>query len=320
MTFSSGSGSASEAPWMMVSRVADGSLRLGAFEPTPALVFSDGTPPRRRMTSGGPVSLHDALILTVQVSSISQVLPCQPPQFLNRYVRPILRALSACGVHAAYFGRDWIAARDSASGTHHPIALLATGHDRASGRARVDCFIGLSEPVIPLFDSERASFQGKHPRSCFDVAYQAQEGFAAKLEDALVIQWQQAGVNILRDLQHPSLSTVPCDTPYPVATPEIAWQEPIGTLTLSWCEHSVRLQGPFMLSGDAHAELERVGTEYVLAFVEEDEAHARERVERLRHRLEQAVSGSVHLGVKSWSAVADIVHSLACKLHIQNAK
>jgi hypothetical protein len=307
-------GSTSEAPSITIVRIADGSLRIGAFEPTPELGAANGNA-RRRMTGGGTTSLHDALILTVQVSSIAQVFPCQPPQFLNRYVRPVLRALTSCGVHAAYFGRDWIAARDPASGTHHPVALLAAAHDCASGRACIECFIGLKEPVIPRFDSERPSFQGKTPRSCFDVTHQAQEGFAARLEDALANQWHQCGVSVLRDQHSMSLVEGPCDTSCPVDTPKIAWQEPIGALSLSWRDHTVRLQGPFILSDDVHARLEQAGTEYVLAFAQEDETRAQERVARLRHRFEQAVSGSVHLGVKSWSAVADVVHALACKIH-----
>ncbi|MEB2310566.1 MAG: hypothetical protein OZ921_12015 [Sorangiineae bacterium] len=83
-----------------------------------------------RRASGGPALIvgPGTLHLALALPSPGALTDCPDDRLLNRYVRPLLRALRRAGVRASYFGRDWVSA------DHRPIAWVgfALYDDRAA--------------------------------------------------------------------------------------------------------------------------------------------------------------------------------------------
>ena len=109
----------------------------------PARIRRPERSPRRRYIVGrAPAPARHALVA------------CDEAHLVNRYVRPLLRALTKCGALAHFFGRDWISVR------HRPAAWVGFAHDRASGRAVIEAFVARETPFAL---EPRASFLGKEP-------------------------------------------------------------------------------------------------------------------------------------------------------------
>jgi hypothetical protein len=81
-----------------------------------------------------------------------------PANFLNRMVRPLLKAL---GPYAMYGGRDFVTLRTGARrDVRAPIAGIALFHDLASGRALFEAVIGTT---VPFEGPGRPSVRGAIP-------------------------------------------------------------------------------------------------------------------------------------------------------------
>jgi hypothetical protein len=124
-----------------------GALQRGCGAP-------EGAPLVRRVSGGalvhvGPGTLHVFLAL----ASPSAIFPCDAAKLNNRYVRPLLRALTKSGATAAYFGRDWVSVQ------HRPAAAVGFAHDAGTGRAVFEAFVAVRAPV----SAPRASYLGKEP-------------------------------------------------------------------------------------------------------------------------------------------------------------
>lgn len=118
--------------------------------------------PIRRGSGGpdvlvGPGTVHVALALAHPASLTS----CDEKRIVNRYVRPLLRALTAVGSPAAFFGRDWI------SVSKQPAAWVGFGHDRSTGRTLFEAFVAV---VSPFASTARQSFRGKAPGTLESIA------------------------------------------------------------------------------------------------------------------------------------------------------
>lgn len=127
----------------------------GALRPPGALGARSGVARERRGSGGADVEVGEgALWVQLRLARSDALVPCEPSRLLNRYVRPLLRALGKVGAPAAYFDRDWISVRG------RPAGIVAFGHDASSGRALVEVFVAVSGT---LFEASRASFRGKEP-------------------------------------------------------------------------------------------------------------------------------------------------------------
>ena len=105
---------------------------------------------------------------------IDALVACDAAHIVNRYVRPLLRALAKCGALAHFFGRDWV------SVGHRPAAWVGFAHDRESGRAVVESFVARETP----FDlAPRASYLGKEPGTLASIVGRAID--EARLADAI---------------------------------------------------------------------------------------------------------------------------------------
>jgi hypothetical protein len=115
-----------------------------------------------RRGSGGPhVRVGPGTLwLTLALARPSALVPCTAEKLVNRYVRPILRALTKTAGIAHYFGRDWI------SVAKRPVGWIGFSHDAASGRATIEAFLAVRVP----FSGPRASFLGREPATLEEVA------------------------------------------------------------------------------------------------------------------------------------------------------
>jgi hypothetical protein len=141
-----------------VSEIGTSAAVLGAFQrghsaPAGALT--------RRISGGplidlGPGTLHVLLALRTP----SALTRSDGAKLINRYVRPLLRALTKGGATAHYFGRDWI------SVLHRPAAAVGFAHDATSGRAAFEAFVAVRAPLYATFAPPlhpRPAFLGKDP-------------------------------------------------------------------------------------------------------------------------------------------------------------
>ncbi len=137
---------------LTVAIVTDEALVLGAFQRGSGF---RGAPLARRGSGGpevrvAPGTLHVALALAHPAA----LVPCDDRRIVNRYVRPLLRALTRAGSLAHYFGRDWI------SVAHRPVGWVGFGHDAATRRTLFEAFVAVRAPCAW---THRASFLGRAP-------------------------------------------------------------------------------------------------------------------------------------------------------------
>lgn len=114
----------------------------------------------RRSSSGATWELAPGSIyLGIALPGVATVVgDATPATFLNRMVRPLLKAL---GPYAMYGGRDFVALRTGARrDVRAPVAAIAFAHDVARGGALFEAVIGTVEP----FEGPgRPSFRGATP-------------------------------------------------------------------------------------------------------------------------------------------------------------
>lgn len=108
--------------------------------------------------SGGDAVIvgHGALWVLLELAAPSALTDADAPRLLNRYLRPVLRALTrVTGRPARYFGRDLVDIGGRA------VAFAAYAHDRRSGRASVELFVSHARSALR---EGHASLAGK-PRA-----------------------------------------------------------------------------------------------------------------------------------------------------------
>lgn len=157
---------------LMLARPSAPARVLGAFQRANA---TDGVTTVRR-GSGGP-SAHvgpGSLWIALALAHPSALVACEPSRILNRYVRPLLRALAKAGALAHYFGREWI------SVGHRPVALVTFAHDAASRRTLFEAIVGVSHPFAL---AARESFRGKEPGTLAGIT--GRELDLVRIEDAI---------------------------------------------------------------------------------------------------------------------------------------
>jgi hypothetical protein len=230
-------------------------LVLGAFQ-RGATLAADVRPLVRRV-SGGPVVAvgRGTLHVVLALATIDALEPCEPRQIVNRHVRPLLRALTACGATARFFGRDWIDVG------HRPAGWIGFAHDSVTGRAVLEAFVAVSTPFAA---HPRAAYLGKEPGTLdaiagrsFDVArvgtaiaaaYRKAWGERLSVRDPDVVD------SIARRVREgDAVADDPRADPAWAATAE----EPIGIVAAGIDRHRrLRVGGDLLVSRDAIARIE----------------------------------------------------------------
>ncbi len=146
---------------LTVAALTTKAVVLGDFQRLDQVVQDHDVPIVRRISGGpearvGPGTLHVLLAL----AHPGALVACDPPRLTNRYVRPLLRALTRGGALAHYFGRDWVSVR------HRPIALVGFAHDSLHGRCVFEALVAVDHP---LGAEKRGSFRGKEPGTLAQV-------------------------------------------------------------------------------------------------------------------------------------------------------
>ena len=227
---------------------SDEAVVLGALQRASELgPADDGTRPLlRRGSCGAEVAVGTGTLwMQLALGRSDALVRCEPGRLLNRYVRPLLRALTKVGALAHYFDRDWISAG------RRPVAMIAFGHDVGSGRALVEAVIAVRTPFALR---ARASYLGKDPATLADVGARVD---LARLGDAIVDAYAAAyGREIVT---MPALTAAAASAGDPRAEP--AWaatrEEAIGVVAAGRDRDGVmRVGGELMVSRDAVKSLE----------------------------------------------------------------
>lgn len=138
---------------LAVMAVTTGATVLGAFQRHHGALPS---PPIVRRISGGAFVRVDrgTLHVVLALARPAALVACDARHIVNRYVRPLLRALTKSGALAHYFGRDWV------SVAKRPVGQVGFAHDSRTGRAVFEAFVAVTHAFAP---AGRASFLGKEP-------------------------------------------------------------------------------------------------------------------------------------------------------------
>jgi hypothetical protein len=171
---------------LTVASITTEATVAGAFQRHHRL--PEGTVRLRRVSGGpfvsvGPGTLH----VLLRLDRPAALVACDPRRLMNRYVRPLLRALTKSGALTHYFGREWISAG------HRPVGQVGFAHDSRTGRAVFEAFVAVGHPFAPV---GRPSFLGKEPGTlesvmgrAFDVhavAARIAEAYAAEADHVTV--------------------------------------------------------------------------------------------------------------------------------------
>jgi hypothetical protein len=166
---------------LWIGRPDEDAVALGAFQRAgsraplgPVLVQRGSGGPGVRMGAG-------TLWLALLLPRVDALVACDESRLVNRYVRPLLRALTRCGAQAHFFGRDWVSVE------RRPAGWVGFAHDRGSGRAVIEAFVARETP----FDvGARASYLGKEPGTLASIVGARVE--EARLAEAIVTAYADA--------------------------------------------------------------------------------------------------------------------------------
>lgn len=228
---------------LVIATPSDEAILLGAFQRSSEIdPFYASLPMYRRGSGGAAARIGPGTIwIRLALSRPDALVDATAPKLLNRYVRPLLRALTKSGAHAHYFDRDWI------SVAHRPVGLVGFAHDMRSGRASFEAIIAVTTPFAP---SARASFLEKEPATIAELKSRSDvEHIADAIEEAYC------------SLALATTITSPARTPAPRVLSNRPWtatlEEALGTIAAGRDENGVlRLGGELMASRDAVERLE----------------------------------------------------------------
>jgi hypothetical protein len=138
-------GTALASPWSIVAReprlgvfvIERGERVLGAFARRASSGDDAGLLVTRRLSGGPPVVAPAGTIhLMLALPTPDALVPdADAARLVNRYVRPLLRALGRMGVPGRYFGRDTVMAEKRA------VAWVGFAHHAGSGASVVEAFV-----------------------------------------------------------------------------------------------------------------------------------------------------------------------------------
>lgn len=228
--------------WVALAR--DEGVLVGAFQRGVGL---PGARLFRRGSGGaeahvGPGTVHVVLSL----ARPDALVACDEHKIVNRYVRPLLRALGACGAVARYFGRDWVSVGNS------PVASVGFAHDTTTRRTAFEAVVAMR---VPHATRPRESFRGGAPTT-IDAAV-GKEVDPQRVADAVIRAYADAYGAETSD--EGALAVDPSTADDPTADPpwRATVEEVIGTLGAGPDRHArFRVGGDLLVSRDALARLE----------------------------------------------------------------
>jgi hypothetical protein len=221
--------------WVAVAQ--DDAVVLGAFQRGAGM--PPGLPLLRRGSGGAEVRVAPGTVhVLLALQSPSALVPCDEKRIVNRYVRPLLRALTRTGNLAHFFGRDWV------SVDHRPVASVGFAHDASTRRTAFEAFVAVN---VPFALRARPSFLDKDPSTVPGAD-------PARLADAIAEAYgRDAEAVSLDPAQVTDVAEDPRADPPWAATRE----EVIGILGAGPdAGGTVRIGGDLLVSRDALARLE----------------------------------------------------------------
>jgi hypothetical protein len=218
-------------------------IALGAFDRRPPAVPENVTVVRRG-SGGPPVQVGPGTVhLALSLEHPGALVPCDEKRIVNRYVRPLLRALTGVSTSQAhYFGRDWV------SLAHRPVAWVGFAHDASTRRTLFEAFVAVRTPFAL---GTRASFLGHVPATVEEI--RGHELEPGKLAEAVVAAYERAGKVTLAPAR---VGAVPAP-----AVDAVPWkatrEEAIGIVGAGPDSRGVfRVGGEILVSRDAIGRLE----------------------------------------------------------------
>jgi len=278
---------------LLVARASDSAVVLGALQRSTELdavpaALSPDVIVIRRGSGGAEASVSPGTIwMQLALAHSGALTPCEPGRLLNRYVRPLLRALTKIGALARYFDRDWISVK------RRPVAMIAFAHDATTGRALVEAIVGVTAPFALR---ERASYLGKPPATLAELGVVAD---SSRIATAIVDAYRAAYGEALAIVDHAAVSA-DAEELEPLEPPWASSREDAIGLVGAGRDHAggMRIGGELMVSRDAVGRLESR-----LASLSAAEA-TKEKIERALADTLQA-PGVALVGVRSLDALRD---------------
>jgi hypothetical protein len=169
---------------LIVAVPADEAIVLGSFQRLSEVPgVAEGDLVTRRGSGGAEVRVGPGSVwMQLALSSPGALVECEPGRLVNRYVRPLLRALAKVGALAHYFDRDWVSA------SKLPVASVSFAHDTTTSRALVEAIIAVDTPFAVR---ERPSFLGKPSRTLRAIGIDADVD-TARVADAIIDAYTNA--------------------------------------------------------------------------------------------------------------------------------
>jgi hypothetical protein len=232
---------------LRVSVVSDEAIFLGAFGRMEGRSRGSAGPLLLRRGSGGPPVVVGPGTIHVALSLVypAVLVACDEKRIVNRYVRPLLRALTASSTSQAhFFGRDWI------SLAHRPVGWVGFAHDASSRSTLFEAFVAVRTPSAL---TPRASFLDKPQATLEELAGRPVDALA--LAEAIIKAYgRDAGVVTLPPLPPPAETAVLSEEDPPWSATR---EEAIGPIGAGPDSRGVfRVGGDLLVSRDALARLE----------------------------------------------------------------
>lgn len=294
---------------LVIAVPSDEAVILGAMQRFSELAGAgvpDTAQVTRRGSGGAEAALGPGSVwMQLALASPGALVACEPDRLLNRYVRPLLRAIAKLGALAHYFDRDWISA--SKGSFKGPIAQLGFAHDTTTGRSLVEAVVGVSTPFAVR---ARSSFLDKAPLTLRALGVDP-EVDAGRVADAVIDAYANAyGIGELA-LDTASEMTRALSRDFASGAPDDARRDPPWTATREEAigivaagrdaAGRIRIGGELMASRDVIARLE---SEIVAATTSGGVVDGA-RIDRAVDAL--AGSGVAMLGVRSLRSIRDAI-------------
>lgn len=204
------------------------------------------SPRYRRGTGGATLQVGPGRVyVNLRLRDPSALTAADETKLLNRYVRPLLRAIGKVAAPTHYFGRDWLSCASA------PVASVAFAHDARSKRSVIEAVVSVSAPFAPSMTS--ASFLGKTPTTIDAVVGTKRDpdAFCEQVSRAYAEAYGLTFAPHREPFAFPPAEPLAAEGPWHATV-----EEAIGTVGASFSDSHVRIGGAFMASEDALAELE----------------------------------------------------------------
>jgi hypothetical protein len=296
------SGSALDRPLahdaeLLVAEPSGAAVVLGAMQRGSEIAgILTGSDVLVRRASGGAEARvgPGSLWMQLALARSDALVACEPDRLLNRYVRPLLRALTKVGALAHYFDRDWISA------AKRPVGVIAFAHDASSGRALVEAILGVSTPFAMR---ARSSYLGKEPATLAEIGAKVDVArLAEAVAEAYATAYGRATVSIDAPAETDAAPRLSADPPW-AATRE----EAIGIVAAGRDrDGAMRVGGELMASRDAISRLESCLAEIDEAARDAGTGVGADAIGRALDETLKARGGAL-LGVKSLVSLRDVL-------------